>query len=560
MDGKQYRDQVQAQAQTQDAAQSVSVQEIEHTLQWIPPPPQYKQFPGIPRPVAIPQIQQNSLISGPMPFTRAFAPCLLAHTITPEQFVAFIDNYAVAAAPNVAFQGMQIVSTGIGFVPHHWAQAASGAIGFAAGAGTQVVSAARTRLYMKKVNEEFFTPRGLEASMVGDDDLRNIIREDPRQPPIVPVNPAAGVTTLAERRLKALQPYIAPLSFDVPPPTAQTNTLDKLSAKQVNAKIKKNREKALKQARKHGGSDYGQTLSPQDDPRSRSRSGSRSSFDDRYSPSPEANNFAAYSPRDSGYPAGDYANPPSYSPRDDGYSPRDNRYPQANGYSPRDSPYTQRDGYSPRDDPYPQTNGYPGRDNNNYPHTNGYLPRDSLYPQGNSYPPRDTGYPPGDAGYPSKDYGYPSRNSSDYPPLNSGYPTRDLAYPASRDSGYPSTSDSKKIRELQLKMQEINLKAEREMMKEDKDRKRDKIDRERRKKVAEIQEKLDKEEMRHHGSNSNHRASSDDGYAVSRGDRRARSKSRDRSRHKRRDSSAEKAENKDFKAAGKLKWIVIQNL
>ncbi|KAK4935916.1 hypothetical protein LTR10_023128 [Elasticomyces elasticus] len=503
MDKKQFQD--------PDSGQPVSVQEIEHTLRWIPPPPQYKQFPGIPRPVTIPQIQPNSLISGPMPFTRAFAACLLPHTITPEQFVAFIDNYAVAAAPSPAFQGMQLVGTGIGFVPHHWAQAASGAIGFAAGAGTQVVAAARTKLYLKKVNEDFFNRRGLRASVVGDDDLRNITREDPRQPPLVPADASAGVTTLAERRLKALERYIAPLSFDVPPPEAQTNTLDKLSAKQVNAKIKKNREKALKQARKHGGSDFGQTLSPGDYPGSRSRSGSRSSFDDRYALTTEQNNFASYPSRDPGFPAAEFGNPPGYSPRDDGYSPRDPGY-ASKGFE-----------YSSGGNPYPQNNGYP--------------PRHNQYPQDHGYPLRDNHYLQG-AGYPSRDPGYRLRDS--------GYPPEDPAY---------AETESKKIRELTLKMQEINLKAEREMIKEDKDSKRDKIDRERRKKISEVQDKIDKE-MRHGGHD---RGSSDD-FGGPR-DHRARSRSRDRSKNKkRRDSSAEKAEGKDFKAAGKLKWIVIQNL
>jgi len=496
MDNKQFQD--------PDSGQPVSVQEIEHALRWIPPPPQYKQFPGIPRPVAIPQIQPNSLISGPMPFTRAFAPCLLPHTITPEQFVAFTDNYAVAAAPSPAFQGMQLVGTGIGFVPHHWAQAASGAIGFAAGAGTQVVAAARTKLYLKKVNEDFFNRRGLRASVVGDDDLRNITREDPRQPPLVPANPSAGVTTLAERRLKALERYIAPLSFDVPSPEAQSNTLDKLSARQVNAKIKKNREKALKQARKHGGNDFGQTLSPGDDPKSSSRSGSRSSLDDRYAPTTEQNNFASYPARDFGYPAAEYGNPPGYSPRDDGYSPGES------GYASKDFQHSSTTNH------YPQDNGYPPHIQ--YPQSSGYSPRDNRYHQSESYSSRETGYP-------------------------------------ARDPSYVQ-QESRKIRELTLKMQEINLKAEREIMKEDKDRKRDKIDRERRKKISEVQDKIDKE-MRH-GHNRN---SSDDFDDARNRDGRARSRSRDRSKHKkRRDSSAEKAENKDFKAAGKLKWIVIQNL
>jgi hypothetical protein len=39
--------------------------------------------------------------------------------------------------------------------------------------------------------------------------------------------------------LQVLIPYVAPLSFDVPPPIEQRNALDRLAAKQIERRIKK---------------------------------------------------------------------------------------------------------------------------------------------------------------------------------------------------------------------------------------------------------------------------------------------------------------------------------
>lgn len=52
-------------------------------------------------------------------------------------------------------------------------------------------------------------------------------------------------TNLRDRRLKALEGFIAPLDLDVPPPAEQTNVLDKISAKQVSRKISKDEKKEL---------------------------------------------------------------------------------------------------------------------------------------------------------------------------------------------------------------------------------------------------------------------------------------------------------------------------
>jgi hypothetical protein len=56
--------------------------------------------------------------------------------------------------------------------------------------------------------------------------------------------------SICDRRIQAILPYTSPLSFDVPPPARQMNILDKLSAKQVEAKIFKKEKKIQKERQK----------------------------------------------------------------------------------------------------------------------------------------------------------------------------------------------------------------------------------------------------------------------------------------------------------------------
>ncbi|RMZ86300.1 hypothetical protein DV736_g6474, partial [Chaetothyriales sp. CBS 134916] len=232
-----------------DVVQPSDQSTVSEALRWMNSIPEPRRHAQLQRPIAIPQIDRNSLRSGPMPFMRAYAPCLMSNDITVDHFLAFVDNLTVAQAPSPPFQGLQLVGAGIGFVPHHWAQAASAGIRLAAGAGTAAVSAARTKMYLKGANEGFFNPRGLKVSIVSSDELDNLLQRIPDA--IQPFG--AGIqtsgVTVAERRVGELvsRGKIAELIFDVPPPTEQTNLLDRLSAKQVQGKMKKNRKKAIKE-------------------------------------------------------------------------------------------------------------------------------------------------------------------------------------------------------------------------------------------------------------------------------------------------------------------------
>ncbi len=107
-------------------------------------------------------------------------------------------------------------------------------------------------MFMNKVNEEFFAPRGLKASIKKDKELGIMLGEDPDQPRIAPPGHSPAAVTVAERRLFALQGLVAPLTFEVPPPEQRRNMMGRLTAKGVHRKIQKGRKDAVKAARKQG--------------------------------------------------------------------------------------------------------------------------------------------------------------------------------------------------------------------------------------------------------------------------------------------------------------------
>ncbi len=133
------------------------------------------------------------------------------------------------------------------YSPHHWAILAGIGMNVAAGAGTAAVSAIRTKSFLEKVNTEYFAPRGLKASIYKNEDLRNKLGYSGTLPETTDNSQAM---TLGMRQVNALGRYIAPLDFNVPPPSEATNALDKMTQKQMAWRMKKLEKKAQKQNEK----------------------------------------------------------------------------------------------------------------------------------------------------------------------------------------------------------------------------------------------------------------------------------------------------------------------
>ncbi|QDS77282.1 hypothetical protein FKW77_004059 [Venturia effusa] len=222
------------------------IADVDNRLSWIPRPPSepYNASITLQKPILIPQFSIPSLLHPINPFIRAYPPVLQNYFITPEIFLSFIDNLTIAMAPPPPLQFLQVASIGMGLVPG--AQAAGLVVGIASGAGSAAVSRARTKRYLEVVNRELLGVRKLKVSIVKDKDIDQILGRD------IGVLPRSqsNAQTLRNRRIEALRPFTAELSFDVPPPVEQDKFFNKVSAKQVKSKIAKRERKEVKEEEK----------------------------------------------------------------------------------------------------------------------------------------------------------------------------------------------------------------------------------------------------------------------------------------------------------------------
>ncbi|KAI4949497.1 hypothetical protein J4E91_005236 [Alternaria rosae] len=113
----------------------------------------------------------------------------------------------------------------------------------AAGVGTAATTTMRTRRFLEAVNREYFAPRDLKASICKNRQLEEKLGCNVHMPSSAALGSSSQPQTAGYRRLQALTPYIAPLSFNVPPPMEQRNALDRMVAKQIERRIKKKEHK-----------------------------------------------------------------------------------------------------------------------------------------------------------------------------------------------------------------------------------------------------------------------------------------------------------------------------
>lgn len=208
---------------------------------------------GLVKPVVIPRISTSSFLFAKLPFMRAYSPALVQQGIREAEFLAFIDNLVVCQAPPVPLQALDKAGTVVGAVPHHWAMATGTGMSVAAGVGTAATTIVRTKQFMEKVNREMFGPRGLEATICKSDELiRRLgcgvidIGSTPAESPESEVH----ISSFTERRMQALAPYIAPLTFDVPPPSPQRRFIDQGSARAIEHRVAKRESKEKRKAEK----------------------------------------------------------------------------------------------------------------------------------------------------------------------------------------------------------------------------------------------------------------------------------------------------------------------
>ncbi|KAG8873515.1 hypothetical protein FRB97_006658 [Tulasnella sp. 331] len=222
----------------------------------IPHPPRYfGQTTRLRLPLAVPQ--SGTGINDP--FVRAYAPELSASGIDQLDWLKFCDGLNIAMAATPPLRVLDTAGIIIGFV-YHWALIAGPIIQVGARAGAHALSKGLTDRYLRIANEDFFAPRGLRVRLCKTEAMRRIVGEDTTQPSgnqtlkkvgnsaeriglhlpiirnaIVMFHPAPTIDTSREtdvtrRRVAAVQGYVLPLEYDVPPAELPPGMMDKVSA------------------------------------------------------------------------------------------------------------------------------------------------------------------------------------------------------------------------------------------------------------------------------------------------------------------------------------------
>lgn len=194
------------------------------------------------------------------PFLRAYPPALHQHTISRELFLGFIDdlNRCMVASPPLQILGLagNVVSQ---TVPLATAQIVGGAVSAAATFGTVAVSKGRMEILLRDSNRTIFNPRGLKVEIVKLEALARAAampiltdsgKIDKKASLLNPIESADLSITGQQRRLDALEPWIAELDLEPLPELATPdNPLSKWSAGASEKQRTKGEEKMMKRRR-----------------------------------------------------------------------------------------------------------------------------------------------------------------------------------------------------------------------------------------------------------------------------------------------------------------------
>lgn len=197
------------------------------------------------QPVVIPQIAP-----GTAPFTRAYSPYLASLGIDMSTFIIFLDTLNIALSPIPPLQILDLAGGIVGMVPHHIPALIGGGLQASAKIAGVVTSKARTKAVLERANKEIFGVQGLKVEIINTETLKQ--RLAITGPLLHNLDEERSAMSVQQRRLDALGPYTAPLSFDVPLPEEQGNAIDRLSAAQLKRQMAKAEEKASKERLKEG--------------------------------------------------------------------------------------------------------------------------------------------------------------------------------------------------------------------------------------------------------------------------------------------------------------------
>lgn len=192
-------------------------------------------------------------------FLRAYPPVLEDVNISRIEFLEFLDrlNRAIVASPGL--RALSIASDAAGFVPEPTAQIVSAAAGISATVGTFAMSKIRSEMVIRQANKDIFFPRGLEvkitklkyvaklANMPILNEKGDIDKQSPILEPLQALAESNELRTISaqQRRLRALEMWISPLTIEELPPVANPfNVFSKVDAF-VSEMERKSAEKSM---------------------------------------------------------------------------------------------------------------------------------------------------------------------------------------------------------------------------------------------------------------------------------------------------------------------------
>ncbi|KAF4473450.1 cytochrome P450 oxidoreductase, partial [Fusarium agapanthi] len=193
------------------------------------------------------------------PFLRAFPPILEHQYHLPlEVFLRFLDdlNRAAVASPPVQILGM--AGSIVSMIPLHTAQIVGNSVNAAATLSTYAISKSRSELCLSTANKELFIPRGLKAEFAKLDVVARYARmpilndEGKIEKNSMILGPLEDATaqapvTVQQRRLQALEPWIAPLDLTpLPELHVPDNFVSKMHASTSERQRRKEEKKMTK--------------------------------------------------------------------------------------------------------------------------------------------------------------------------------------------------------------------------------------------------------------------------------------------------------------------------
>lgn len=220
-------------------------------VQTAAPPPDRVASP-LAKPVAIPHLTQSKFVTYTQPvgssanmYSRMYSPALAPYGVSEVDFLAFLDGLNLMSTASQALQAVNVANALLSFDPSGVVQSVTLAAQIGLQASNQKIFDRRAARFLHLVNAEFFHPRRLHAQEQTLDQLRIIAHIPDNAPLTMAVTADSVCASVAENRARALQPWLAPLTFVVPPPPPPPakNALQKLNNfqnKHMNRALERN--------------------------------------------------------------------------------------------------------------------------------------------------------------------------------------------------------------------------------------------------------------------------------------------------------------------------------